>query len=95
MKKSNCLLFAILLYIRLYRRWLRIGKPKEQEPYFVIRFSRLRPEKMPHFLVGIRLNKLGNLRLVSWKPVDKTPLPLLKLHTALRTKGIVEWGDRS
>jgi hypothetical protein len=76
--RSNCLIFAVLLYLRRRR--------KGDEVYMAVRHSRW--GKFPHFLV-LRRCRDGRFRAVSYKPVDprerKIPPPLFK--------GGSRWGD--
>lgn len=76
--RSNCLVFAVLLYLRRRRRG--------EEVYMAMRRSRW--GKFPHFLV-LRRCRDGRFRAVSYKPSDprerKIPPPLFK--------GRSRWGD--
>lgn len=76
--RSNCLIWAVLLYLRRRRRG--------DEVYMAVRRSRW--GKFPHFLVLRRCGD-GRFRAVSYKPADpierKIPPPLFK--------GGSRWGD--
>lgn len=77
--RSNCLIFAWLLYRRRAK--------KGREGYLVIRRSRL-AAKSPHALYAERRSD-GTLRVVSYKPLApverKVPPPLFR--------GRSRWGD--
>ncbi len=51
-RRSNCVLCAVVLWLRMRRRWEAAGRPHGQEPYLLIRSSRLAPGWIPHVLVG-------------------------------------------
>jgi len=76
--RSNCLVFAVALYLRRRR--------KGDEVYLSIRRSRY--GKFPHFLL-MRRRRDGLFRAVSYKPIDpserKVPPPVFE--------GRSRWGD--
>lgn len=76
--RSNCVIWAICLYVRRRRRG--------EEVYLAIRKSRW--GNFPHMLV-LRRRRDGLLRAVSYKPTDprerKVPPPLFR--------GASKWGD--
>lgn len=77
--KSNCLIFAVRLLLRLRGKGYRL--------YFTLRWSDHGP--FPHVLVG-RLRADGRAQLVSYKPKHpikrRCPPPLFE--------GKVVWGDK-
>lgn len=74
---SNCILFAVLLWLRRFRKGARcyISMRKSDMGWF------------PHFLYG-ELRR-GKYRLISYKPVN----PKQKLLPPPLFKGRVAWGD--
>jgi hypothetical protein len=83
---SNCIVFAILLYVRRARKARK--ENKRHTGYLALRRSDW--GRFPHVLyASIRAD--GSLRLVSYKPVSpkrrRIPPPLFR--------GAVKWGDRN
>jgi hypothetical protein len=91
MSLGNCVAFAVRLYVRRRRRWKARGCPVGEEPYLMLRPSRLEPRWLPHFLVGHW--RRGRMQVVSYKPDDKSPLPWYRLHEAAQFRGHTDWGD--
>ena len=72
MRRSNCILCALILWLRMRKRWKAAGKPHGQEPYLLIRSSRLGPSWLPHVLVGKWSRTDPRVMLVaSFKPADR------------------------
>jgi hypothetical protein len=90
--RTNCLIFAVRLYLRLHRRWRQkiaagVAIPV---PRLVFRQSYIRGGPF-HVLVG-RSRSDGSVRLVSYKPAaDIETKP--HLGHAVVFKGRVVWGD--
>lgn len=83
MRRANCIIFAVALWLRRWRR----GKAAT-ESYLVIRVSRI-PWGVFHVLHGKLDRNTNHLKLVSYKPnaAEKTrPAPLFEGH--------VERGDK-
>lgn len=78
MTKSNCLRFAVALYIRL--------RLKGHRCYLTVRKSDM--GRFPHFLVVINRNE--RLRIVSFKPVE----PEERKCPPAKFEGRVVWGDK-
>jgi hypothetical protein len=78
MKKSNCVIYAVVLHCHLTRKGFRA--------YYKIRWSDWGP--FPHVLVEWE-SKQGTVHVASFKPVDPTrrrfPPPLFV--------GYIAWGD--
>ena len=95
MRRSNCILCALILWLRMRQRWKAAGKPHGQEPYLLIRSSRLAAAWLPHVLVGKWSRTDPRVMLVaSFKPRDTRPLPWWRLLTVLSFDGRWTRGDR-
>jgi hypothetical protein len=69
------------------------GRPQGQEPYLLIRASRLAPW-VPHVLVGKWSRTTpGKMVVVSFKPIDTKPLCWWRLLTVIRFHGRWSMGD--
>lgn len=79
MSRSNCIIFALLLYFRRRR--------KGREGYIKIRATRL-GKFGPHMLYEER-RATGSWRTVSYKPIN----PRHKKVPPPRFNGYVAWGD--
>lgn len=90
--RTNCLIFAVRLYVRLLRRWRRdreAGKPTPV-PRLVFRQSYIKGGPF-HVLVG-RSRRDGSVRLVSYKPGADIEVKPYMGH-AVVFRGCVVWGD--
>ena len=95
MRRSNCILCALILWLRMRQRWKASGKPHGQEPYLLIRSSRLDPTWLPHVLVGKWSRTDPRVMLVaSFKPADSSPLRGWRIIQAARFEGRWSRGDR-
>jgi hypothetical protein len=95
MRRSNCILCALMLWLRMRQRWAAAGKPHGREPYLLIRSSRLAPQWLPHVLVGRWSRTDPRVMLVaSFKPDDKSPLPWWRLPAVAAFRGRWMRGDR-
>jgi hypothetical protein len=90
--RSNCLLFAVLLYWRLRRRWKRnlAAGRMTPVPRMIWRQSFI-PGGPFHVLVG-RGRRDGTLRVVSYKPAADICEKPHDCH-AIAFTGRVMWGD--
>lgn len=79
MERSNCIIWAFLLFRRLKRKGHRVYRMKRKSDW----------GNFSHHLVGIW--RRDRMRVVSYKPTDpqkrRFPPPLFK--------GAVKWGDRT
>lgn len=94
--RSNCLIFAVRLYLRLRRRWKRNARAGKRTPVPRIEFRQSYIDGGPfHVLIG-RGRRDGTVRLVSYKPdfdiSSEEPKKPHFGHAAL-FKGRVVWGD--
>lgn len=78
MRRSNCLVFALALYVRRRRRG--------REGYLLFRRSRW--GSFPHVLYGER-RRDGAVRMVSYKPAD----PTKRKKPPAMFRGSSVWGD--
>jgi hypothetical protein len=92
MRPANCVTCALICYLRLRRRWRERGAVHGQEPYLLIRPSRLCPW-LPHVLVGY-WGRTGRMLVWSYKPVNPAPLRWWQLHRAWRFDGRIVRGDQ-
>lgn len=93
MRRSNCLTCAVVLYLRLRRRWVARGRPAGREPYLLLRASRLGPAWVPHALVGRWIGRTGRMAVVSFKPIDHRPLPWWRAWRVVWFRGEIVRGD--
>jgi hypothetical protein len=93
-RRSNCVLCAVVLWLRMRQRWEAAGRPHGQEPYLLIRSSRLAPGWIPHVLVG-RWSRTAprEMLVASFKPMDQRPLRWWTLVTVFRFHGRWTRGD--
>ena len=89
--RSNCLIFAVLLYRRRMRRWRARGSPIGYEPRIESRQSRLAPLKVPHYLYCEKCHY--GLREVSYIPLDHRPLRWWQVWRVILFTGRVRRGD--
>ncbi len=95
MLRSNCITCALVLWFRMRQRWKAAGKPQGQEPYLLIRASRLAPSWIPHVLVGRwSLTNPEKMLVASFKPTDTRPLEWWRLPMVVRFQGRWVRGDR-
>jgi hypothetical protein len=96
MAHSNCIVVALIGYLRARRRWRRRGSPRGQSPYLIIRGSHDAPGWVPHFLVGRRSAALRSMPVYSFKPLHPKPRTWWRwwrLPHALYFEGRVVRGD--
>lgn len=91
---SNCWFWARVEYWRRKRAWVRAGKPKGGEPYWVKRPSRSEPRVISHYLVGALDAESGQLQLRSYKPLVPEDVPLWRAWEHFFFAGSVRDGDR-
>jgi hypothetical protein len=89
--RSNCVVIALIAWVRMWRRWVRRGRPHGGEPYLLIRQSRLLPALIPHVLVG-RWSR-GRMVVLSFKPLNVHNLPWWEAWRALIFRGRIVRGD--
>ena len=92
--RSNCMIFALRLYLRLRRRWKRNAMAGKMTPVPRIELRQSFVNGGPfHLLVG-RGRRDGTVRLVSYKPdfdIGAEAKPYFG-HAAI-FRGRVVWGD--
>jgi hypothetical protein len=90
--RTNCLIFGILLYLRLLRRWSMNKRAGLNTPVPRIIWRQSFINGGPfHVLVG-RGRRDGSIRVVSYKPafdIEEKP----HFGHAIVFKGCVVWGD--
>lgn len=91
MSRGNCLVFAVRLYARQIRRWVRAGMPAGEEPYLLFRPSRNRPRWIPHTLVGKW--RRGHMQVVSYKPREPQDVRWFNAWQRWKFDGSSKWGD--
>lgn len=105
---SNCWLWAKLEHRRLHREWVKGGRRKGHEPYWMRRPTRLRidcawlpdgllrwiEDRIPHYLVGVQDGPGGAVVPMSYVPEDRLyRVPLWRLPRVVFFPGEVVRGD--
>lgn len=92
--RSNCIVFAVRRYARLWGQWVSEGKPKGRTPGIVLRPSDLKPEEVQHWIAGWwRRGSLTMEDAQSFAPLNTEPLPWWLLWQALWCEGYIRYGD--
>jgi hypothetical protein len=93
---GNCIVYAVLEYIREHFAYRRAGSPPGMEPRLVWRISRMAPAPVPTVAVGIPLDETGTrMQYRKFQPVDKRPLSWWQVWRTVWFRGHVVYGDDS
>jgi hypothetical protein len=89
----NCQVYAIRRFDKLHRRWIQNNCPEDNQPYIILRITRLGWHGVWHMLVAEKREASGFMDLESYKPIDQHKLGLKNILRAFRFKGTVKSGD--
>ncbi len=91
---NNCFFWAHWHFAKLWREWVRLGRPKDRVPCIQIRPSRSRPHGAAHHIVGwwhYESMSLQDAR--SFVPDNRHDVPWYLVWTRIAFKGHVKSGD--
>lgn len=91
---NNCFFWAWWRFAKLWREWVRLGRPVNRVPSLHVRSSRSNPEQALHHIVGWWCYETMTLQdAQSFVPDNRHDVPWYLVWTRIAFKGHVKSGD--